>query len=92
MTRSGRRAFFQAQVLESFYEKISSKISHVFKQGVIEAKSVLVVVFMRVFAVRLAELVIIAVCAAAGTVDSAWTRSITIWMIGTFKKLATVPW
>jgi len=64
MTRSGRRAFFQAQV--------------VFKQRVVKAKSVLVVVFMCVFAARLAELVIIAICAAAGTVNSARTRRIAI--------------
>ena len=55
--------------------------SHVFKQRVVEAESVLVVVFMCVFAARLAELVMIAIRAAAGTVDSARTRGITTWTL-----------
>ena len=63
-----------------------------FKQGVVKAESVLVVVFMRVFAARQAELVIAAIRAADGTVDSARTRAIAIWTLRTFKRHATVPW
>ena len=66
--------------------------THMFKQRVVKAESVLVVVFMRIFAARLAELVIAAIRAAAGTVDAARTRGVAIWKLRTFKRHATVPW